>query len=138
MARATRHNLDQRILESWHRHEAAEPDISTERLMAMVRDGTGAEPDRQVEALQRAGCCAGTEWDERTRTGDVGVFGVPAGSHAGAAHVAKRVDHRVEHLVIDRDRCSQVLRLNTRRGDAGSDSLTDIAYLVGCQRRPSW
>ena len=36
MARATRHNLDQRILESWHRHEAA-------------------EPDRQVEALQRAG-----------------------------------------------------------------------------------
>jgi len=55
MARATRHNLDQRILESWHRHEAAEPDISTERLMAMVRDDTGAEPDRQVEALQRAG-----------------------------------------------------------------------------------
>ena len=26
-----------------------------ERLMAMVRDDTGAEPDRQVEALQRAG-----------------------------------------------------------------------------------
>ena len=55
MARGTRHNLDQRILESGHRHEAAEPDISTERLMAMVRDDTDAEPDRQVEALQRAG-----------------------------------------------------------------------------------
>ena len=42
-------------LESWRRYEAAEPDISTERLMAMVRGDTGAEPDRQVEALQRAG-----------------------------------------------------------------------------------
>jgi hypothetical protein len=40
MARASRHNLDQCILESWHRHEAADPDVSTERLMAMVRDVT--------------------------------------------------------------------------------------------------
>jgi hypothetical protein len=46
---------DQRILAAWKRHEAAEPDISTERLMAMVQSDTGAEPDRQVEALRRAG-----------------------------------------------------------------------------------
>src|SRR5262249_7017248 len=58
--------------------------------------------------------------------------------HRTTAHVTKRVDHRTEHLVIDRDRCSQVLRLGPRRSDAGSDSLTDIAHLIGCQWRPSW
>jgi hypothetical protein len=46
---------DRRILAAWKLHEAAEPAISTERLMAMVQGDTGAEPDRQVEALRRAG-----------------------------------------------------------------------------------
>jgi hypothetical protein len=57
---ARMNDLDQRIVDrlivdSWNRHEAAEPDISTERLMDMVRGDTGADVDRQIEALQRAG-----------------------------------------------------------------------------------
>ena len=36
----SRNELDRRIVESWQRHDAAEPDISTGRLMAMV-EGDG-------------------------------------------------------------------------------------------------
>jgi hypothetical protein len=49
-----------RIVASWRRHEAAEPDISTERLMERVRGDTGADIDRQIEALERARYVAGT------------------------------------------------------------------------------
>jgi hypothetical protein len=35
--------LDAAIIASWRRHKEGEPDISTERLMDMVRDDTGAE-----------------------------------------------------------------------------------------------
>jgi hypothetical protein len=47
--------LDQRIVDAWALHRDAEPDISTERLMEMVRGDTGADPDRQIQALRRAG-----------------------------------------------------------------------------------
>ena len=55
---------------------------------------------------------------------------------AAAAHVARRVDDRVEHLEIDGDRVGEVFRLAARRGDAGGDRLADIAHLVGGERRP--
>jgi len=47
--------MDELIVESWLTHEAAEPDISTERLMDMVRHDTGCDVDRQVAALERVG-----------------------------------------------------------------------------------
>lgn len=47
--------LDRRIIESWSIHEDADPEISTERLMAMVQDDTGADATRQLAALRRAG-----------------------------------------------------------------------------------
>jgi hypothetical protein len=47
--------LDAQIVTAWQRHEEAEPDISTERLMAMVENDTGADITRQIEALKRAG-----------------------------------------------------------------------------------
>ena len=50
------YQLDRHIIESWRRHESAEPHISTERLMDMVRVDTGADIDCQVELLQRAEC----------------------------------------------------------------------------------
>jgi hypothetical protein len=53
-----------------------------------------------------------------------------------AVHIAEGVHHRVEHLVIDRDQGGHVLGLATRRSEAGSDRLTDIAHLVNGQRRP--
>ncbi len=40
-----------RILRSYDRHEEREPDISTERLLAMVEDDTGADADEITEAL---------------------------------------------------------------------------------------
>jgi hypothetical protein len=36
-------------------HEDSEPDISTERLFAMVSDDTGADADAIVEALRAGG-----------------------------------------------------------------------------------
>ena len=51
----TRDALDQKILSAWERFENLEPDISTERLMMMVADDTGADNPRQIEALKRAG-----------------------------------------------------------------------------------
>jgi hypothetical protein len=48
-------DLDRKIIEAWEAHEAREPDISTERLMAMVEDDTGADVTRQLRALERAG-----------------------------------------------------------------------------------
>ena len=39
------------ILEAWDRIEENEPDISTERLWAMVMDETGCEYDDVTEAL---------------------------------------------------------------------------------------
>lgn len=50
-----RPNLDERILASWRLHEEEDEDISTERLMAMVEDDTGADNARQIQALERAG-----------------------------------------------------------------------------------
>lgn len=47
--------LDQRIVDAWNLHQEVEPDISTERLFAMVETDTGADTDRQVQALVRAG-----------------------------------------------------------------------------------
>ena len=46
---------DQRIVDSWLAHAAVEPGISTERLFELVKGDTGAEPGRQIPALQRAG-----------------------------------------------------------------------------------
>lgn len=43
------------IIAAWERHEAADPDISDERLIAMVEDDTGADVGRQLAALARAG-----------------------------------------------------------------------------------
>ena len=50
-----RASVDQRIVAAWTAIEDAEPDISTERLMAMVEDDTGEDSARQIEALERAG-----------------------------------------------------------------------------------
>lgn len=47
--------VDQRIVAAWTAIEDAEPDISTERLMAMVENDTGEDCSRQIEALERAG-----------------------------------------------------------------------------------
>ncbi len=55
---------------------------------------------------------------------------------AAAAHVARRVDHRVQYLEIDRDGIGEVFRLAARRRNAGGDRLADIAHLVGGERRP--
>lgn len=46
---------DKQIINAWNAIEDAEPDISTERLMAMVENNTGADCSRQTEALERAG-----------------------------------------------------------------------------------
>ena len=54
-----------------------------------------------------------------------------------AVHIADGVDHRVEYLVFDHDRGSQVLGLAPYWGDADSDGLADIAHFVDGQRRPS-
>lgn len=40
------------ILESYKRHEDMEPDISTERLLAMVEDDTGADVSEIIDALK--------------------------------------------------------------------------------------
>jgi hypothetical protein len=53
-----------------------------------------------------------------------------------AAHVAQRVDHGVEHLVIDGNQCCEVFGLAASRCDAGGDRFADIARLIGGQRRP--
>ena len=53
--RRTQAEIDQQIIASWEAHEDAEPDISTERLMAMVENDTGADCSRQIEAMERAG-----------------------------------------------------------------------------------
>ena len=55
LAATRRAELDQRIVDAWTLHRDAEPDISTERLFAMVETDTGAGTDRQVQALVRAG-----------------------------------------------------------------------------------
>ena len=52
---AARNELDEVILAAWERHEMVQPDISTERLIMMVQDDTGADGPRQVEAMIRAG-----------------------------------------------------------------------------------
>lgn len=44
---------DNRILGAWHAHDNA--DISTERLLQMVSDDTGAEAEEIVAAIERAG-----------------------------------------------------------------------------------
>jgi len=56
---------------------------------------------------------------------------------AAAVHVARRVDHRVEHFEIDGDRIGEIFRLASGGGDAGGNRLADIARLVGGKRRPS-
>lgn len=53
--RRTQAEQDRAIIAAWNAHEEADPDISTERLMAMVEDDTGADCSRQIEALDRAG-----------------------------------------------------------------------------------
>ncbi len=55
---------------------------------------------------------------------------------AAAAHVARRVDHRVQYLEIDRDGIGEVFRLAARRRNAGGNRFADIAHLVGGERRP--
>jgi len=55
MARRSQAKLDKLIIAAWEVIEDAEPDISTERLMAMVEDDTGADIFRIVDALERAG-----------------------------------------------------------------------------------
>jgi hypothetical protein len=56
MKRPRRDALDAAVVASWRRHEEAEPDLSTERLMAMVEANTGADVDRQIEALRARAC----------------------------------------------------------------------------------
>jgi hypothetical protein len=53
--RMSRTERDQLIISIWEMIEDAEPDISTERLMAMVENDTGADYHRIIEALERAG-----------------------------------------------------------------------------------
>lgn len=48
-------DLDQAIVNAWQMHEDLSPDISTEALMELVRDDTGADPSRQIDALRWAG-----------------------------------------------------------------------------------
>jgi len=43
--------LYRRILSAWRRFEMAEPDISTERLYAMVMDACGCDYDQVTDAL---------------------------------------------------------------------------------------
>src|SRR6185369_12094303 len=52
--RMSRTERDQLIISIWEMIEDAEPDISTERLMAMVENDTGADYHRIIEALERA------------------------------------------------------------------------------------
>jgi hypothetical protein len=47
------YQVDRHVIESCCRHEQAEPHVSTQPLMDMVRVGTGV--DYQIESLQRAG-----------------------------------------------------------------------------------
>ncbi len=47
-----------------------------------------------------------------------------------------RIDHGVEHVVINRHRRGEVFRLGAARRDAGGDRLADIPHLVGRERRP--
>jgi hypothetical protein len=80
------------------------------------------------------------------RGGDVAAFDepleievvAPAFVHEmpAAAHVAQRIDDRVQGLELDRDRLRQVLGLAASGRDAGGDRLADIAHLVGGKRRP--
>jgi len=55
---------------------------------------------------------------------------------AAAAHVARRVDDRIQYFEIDRNGVGEVFRFATRRRDAGGDGVADIAHLVGRERRP--
>jgi hypothetical protein len=55
LAAERRAQLDRRIVDAWNLHQEVEPDISTERLFAMVESDTSADTDRQIQALQRAG-----------------------------------------------------------------------------------
>lgn len=55
LAAERRARLDQCIVDAWTLHHGLEPELSTGRLMEMVRGDTGADADRQVEALVRAG-----------------------------------------------------------------------------------
>jgi hypothetical protein len=55
MPRMSRTERDQLIVTAWEIIEDAEPDISTERLFAMVENDTGADYHRIIEALERAG-----------------------------------------------------------------------------------
>ena len=56
----TTNDLDQRIVDSWRRHQAAESDISTERLMEMVRGDTVAGSARHPSPLFAAVVTNGT------------------------------------------------------------------------------
>jgi hypothetical protein len=47
------------VVNAWNLHKQVEPDISTERLFAMIETDTGVGVDRQIEALQRAGILEG-------------------------------------------------------------------------------
>lgn len=53
--RERQNQRDEKIVAAWQRHEDAEPDISTERLIAMVGDDANAEVDEIMAALERAG-----------------------------------------------------------------------------------
>ena len=48
------HSSVERFIASWRRYEQAEPDISTERLAAMV-ENNGRRCRSQNEAMERAG-----------------------------------------------------------------------------------
>lgn len=45
----------EQIVQCWKAHEDSEPDISTERLFAMVSDDTGADIDEIASALAASG-----------------------------------------------------------------------------------
>jgi hypothetical protein len=49
-------NKDQKILAAWDTIEEMDPDVSTERLFAMVADATGYDAGDISEALYREHC----------------------------------------------------------------------------------
>ena len=47
--------MQKRIVEIWERIEGADPDISTERLLTMIQDETGADAGGITRAMVAAG-----------------------------------------------------------------------------------
>src|SRR6516164_5234240 len=53
-----------------------------------------------------------------------------------AAHIARRIDHRLQDLELDRHDVGEIFRFAARRRDARSNGFANITDLVGSKRRP--